>query len=372
MRPPVRAKPTTTSPTATAAAHDAATSSASNIVAGGAMRRYHAASMKINIANYSLAKAHVPNSKRIDTPTIRARGHTCWHVGVFLNGRDAEDADYVSFLYLDGVAPAAEEKTVYAQAVFSLLDIEGNPVPSYTNTTVLVNFSEEWMWGYKQFIKRETLENRQYLKDDCFSVRIHVFVMKADGKVPPSNLHQHFGDLLLSKVGADVKFQVGEKEFDARRLVLAARSPVFKAELFGRMRESTNKSAIKIDDMEEEVFEAMLTFIYTDALPETKQLDEVTMIQHLFVAADRYDLERLKLICERSLYKHIETGSVADILVLAEQHCCHQLKEACLEFLRTSSSLDEVMETDGFGYILNNCPGLVKELLSKRFPCKLG
>uniref|UniRef100_A0A0D3HDV2 Uncharacterized protein n=1 Tax=Oryza barthii TaxID=65489 RepID=A0A0D3HDV2_9ORYZ len=123
--------------------------------------------------------------------------------------------------------------------------------------------------------------------------------------------------------------------------------------------------------MEEEVFEAMLTFIYTDSLPKMKRRDEAAMAQHLLVAADRYNLERLKLICEDNLSKNIDTGSIANILLLAEKHSCHALKEACFEFLRTSRSLNAVMETDEFEYLIDTCPGVIKELMSKLISLEL-
>ncbi|KAB8112806.1 hypothetical protein EE612_051541, partial [Oryza sativa] len=50
----------------------------------------------------------------------------------------------------------------------------------------------------------------------------------------------------------------------AHRCVLAARSPVFRAELFGPMKESAATAVITVDDMEAEVFRALLAFIYTD------------------------------------------------------------------------------------------------------------
>uniref|UniRef100_A0A0A8YPK0 BPM/SPOP BACK domain-containing protein n=1 Tax=Arundo donax TaxID=35708 RepID=A0A0A8YPK0_ARUDO len=87
--------------------------------------------------------------------------------------------------------------------------------------------------------------------------------------------------------------------------------------------------------------------MYTDALPEMKEQEESAMAQHLLVAADRYSLERLKLICEDKLCKYIDTDSAATILALAKQHNCCALKEACLEFTRSLVNLDVVMETDG-------------------------
>ncbi|KAF0900454.1 hypothetical protein E2562_032062 [Oryza meyeriana var. granulata] len=49
-------------------------------------------------------------------------------------------------------------------------------------------------------------------------------------KVPPSNIIQQLGNLLESKEEADVIFDVAGETFTAHKLVLAMRSPVFKAE----------------------------------------------------------------------------------------------------------------------------------------------
>ena len=260
-----------------------------------------------------------------------------------------------------------------ASAKFSLLDQDGKMVPSYSYTTRLINFSEKRNWGYSKFIKRQVLEKSEHLRDDSFTVRFDVTVMKdihTQGTpiivVPPSDMHHQFGDLLLSKEGADVKFRVRKKTFSTHRSVLAARSPVFKKMLLGPMKEGTTTSAIPIDNMEAEVFGALLTFMYTDELPDMQEQEESEMVQHLLVAADRYNLERLKLICEEKLCKHIDTGSAATILALAEQHNCHGLKEACFDFLSASTALKAIMENDGFEYLTKNCPNILKELVSKR------
>uniref|UniRef100_A0A804P5R7 BTB domain-containing protein n=1 Tax=Zea mays TaxID=4577 RepID=A0A804P5R7_MAIZE len=55
---------------------------------------------------------------------------------------------------------------------------------------------------------------------------------------PPSDLHQHLGELLQSSDGADVTFHVSEESFTTHKIFLAARSPVFKVEFFGGMKEA--------------------------------------------------------------------------------------------------------------------------------------
>nr|XP_045088253.1 BTB/POZ and MATH domain-containing protein 2-like [Aegilops tauschii subsp. strangulata] len=182
--------------------------------------------------------------------------------------------------------------------------------------------------------------------------------------VPPSNLHLHFADLLESMDGADVTFHVGGQMFSAHRLILAARSPVFRAELLGAMKEKAG-GPIEIHDMEADVFKCLLHFIYTDSLPA--HLD-VMMASHLLVAADRYNIERLKLICEHKLRSHIDANMVATSLVLAEQHCCNGLKEACLQFLASPSNLEAMMASDGYKHLKSSCPSALKELIARLLP----
>ena len=114
-----------------------------------------------------------------------------------------------------------------------------------------------------------------------------------------------------------------------------------------------------------QVFEALLDFIYTDSLPEMEVQEEATMTKHLFEAADRYDMQRLKLICEDKLCRHLDVSNAATTLVLAEQHNCQGLKVACIEFLKSPDVLEGVMATDGFEHLTRSCPALVKELMSK-------
>ncbi|TVU09219.1 hypothetical protein EJB05_42667, partial [Eragrostis curvula] len=66
-------------------------------------------------------------------------------------------------------------------------------------------------------------------------------------------------DIFMASDLADVSFEVEGEAFKAHRLVLAARSPVFKSELFGQMAETTATS-IKIEDMTAPTFGYMLHY----------------------------------------------------------------------------------------------------------------
>ena len=74
--------------------------------------------------------------------------------------------------------------------------------------------------------------------------------------MPPSDLSKCFGKLLESGKGSDVSFEVDGEVFAAHKLVLAARSAVFKAQLFGPLKDK-NTEHIKVEDMEAPVFKVL-------------------------------------------------------------------------------------------------------------------
>ena len=262
-----------------------------------------------------------------------------------------------------------------ARAKFDLLDRDGKPLPSHTRTTTLREFYPgDVGYGIAEFVKREFLEKSEHLTNDCFKISCDVIIpheLRTEDRisslaVPPPDLDRHLGDLLVTKEGADVTFHVAGEEFSAHRFLLAARSRVFRAELWGAMKEgAATGDCVRVDDMLPQVFKALLHFVYTDSLPRMEEQEEAVMAQHLLEAADRYDMQRLRLICEDKLCRHLDVSTAATTLVLAEQHHCRALKEACIEFLVSRHALEEVMETDGFEHLVKTCPALVKEIVSK-------
>ncbi|WVZ83227.1 hypothetical protein U9M48_030396 [Paspalum notatum var. saurae] len=330
--------------------------SASAIVAD-ATSGYHI----LKISGYSRTKG-TPNGECIKSHPFTVAGHRRY-IGYYPNGGSSESQDYISlFLFLD---EDVSNKVVKAQHRFYFIDDVEEKAPSVTSESV-DSYDRYVGCGKPKFKRREELEKSKHLKDDSFMVHCDIAVINEIRTeeleeaptmtyvlVPPSDLHQHLGDLLQTEKGANVVFEVGTQTFKAHRCVLAARSPVFSAELFGQMKESDAAAgcSIRIDDMEPHVFMVLLFFVYTDSLPEnmtSKEEEQGAMLQHLLVAADRYNLERLKLICEHRLRKCIEASTLATILVLDEQHHCHGLKKACFSFLESPVNLTAVLATDAF------------------------
>jgi speckle-type POZ protein len=72
-------------------------------------------------------------------------------------------------------------------------------------------------------------------------------------------MSQHIGHLLTSGKRTDITFEVDGEMFPAHKVVLAARSPVFRAQLFGPMKDK-NMKCIKVEDMEAPVFKVLHGF----------------------------------------------------------------------------------------------------------------
>jgi len=185
--------------------------------------------------------------------------------------------------------------------------------------------------------------------------------------VHPSDLiEEHLGRLLEEGEGTDLTVEVQGESIPAHRALLASRSLVFKAELQGQMKER-NEDRIAISDMQPAVFRALLRFIYTDSLPAIDDLnmeDSLEMTRHLLVAADRYAMDRLKLICAQILSKSLDVESVTTTLALADRHNCSVLKDACIEFIVSSNKMDDVAKTQGFACLKRSWPSM---LVTKKF-----
>ncbi|CAO2162691.1 unnamed protein product [Urochloa humidicola] len=181
--------------------------------------------------------------------------------------------------------------------------------------------------------------------------------------MPAPELGNHLGRLLDSGVGTDVSLIVAGENFPAHRAVLAARSPVFKAELFGSMADATMPS-ITVQEIEPAAFKVMLQFMYTDSFPEDEELGDTPadMLQHLLAAADRFALDGLKLICSFKLIEYISVDTVSYFLVYAETYNCPELKKKCLDFFAVEKNFKKAVFTDGFVSLVQKFPSLASEL----------
>ncbi|XBH65356.1 hypothetical protein VPH35_118969 [Triticum aestivum] len=324
----------------------------------------------LTIHGYSCT--NVPTGQKISSQPFQLGGHR-WRIDYYPNGITSAVADYVS---LSLILAEDVKAAVKAKHSFCLAGEPEERKVGRLRSAPVVTYSSRgccFFNRYSTFIRREDLLKSKNLKNDSFTVRCDILVVhgyrakEAYVSVPPCDLRGDLRKLLETEKGTDVVFEVDGETVAAHRCVLAARSPVFAAELFGPMKEgkADEGGIVRVEDMNVEVFKALLCFAYTGSLPEMHKEEEDITCQHLLVAADRFDMGRLKLICEEKLCGYIDVGTVATILTLAEQHHCEGLKKACFDFLAAPTNLRAALASDGLQHLSASCPSLMAELMAR-------
>jgi len=116
-------------------------------------------------------------------------------------------------------------------------------------------------------------------------LKLHFVIDWFDCKHNPaieSQLSNDFEKLVNNKELSDFVFIVDNKEFYAHKNILSIRSNVFKTMFANHMIESQTNRCVT-NDMESDVFEELLTFIYTG-----KSAKINSMCYKLLAAAEKY------------------------------------------------------------------------------------
>lgn len=84
-----------------------------------------------------------------------------------------------------------------------------------------------------------------------------------------------------------------------------------------------SKTEIEIPDTSAEVFKSILNYIYTDDV----EFYDLSLVVNLLIESNKYNLVRLKRICEWELTKIIDQDNVIDLLHLSDIHGATDLRD---------------------------------------------
>ncbi|KAF6993868.1 hypothetical protein CFC21_010694 [Triticum aestivum] len=314
--------------------------------------------------DYELVK-HLPTGMAFYSDAVSAGGHL-WGIKFFPSGEYEADEEYVS-IFLEHMSKSRSVGVIFE--VF-MMGRDSKPSMSLSHIRRLCQTFEIMedkdssdCWGWGKFLERTTLE-KDYLTGRHVTFACAIMIIDDSCvPVPPSDIGTHLGRLLDHADGTDVSFIVDNETFHAHRAVLAARSPVFRAELFGPMSEATMPS-ITLHDITPATFKVMLRFIYTDELPLEDELEDSSteMFQNLLAAADRYALDRLKIVCAQKLWDKVSVDTVATILAWAETYNCQELKNRCIDFFVVEENFKKAIFTDGYALLVLKFPEIIAEM----------
>ncbi|KAH9364044.1 hypothetical protein HPB48_016382 [Haemaphysalis longicornis] len=317
------------------------------------------------IHDFSLRRQET--GQNIESPTFSTKGpgNRYWRLQLYPNGFNEESKDFVSLYVRDAAADDCKDKYPIDYK-FAVID-EGGHKASLQEWTCY--FSKGGSWGFAKFIEKAYLltGTDHLLPNDKLTVYCEVLGFidskivstrntPGEIQIPGRRLSQDSGHLLSSRRFSDVVFSVEGEDIHAHKNILAARSPVFAAMFENDMKEK-EQGRVEIPDCRFEVFREVVEFIYTGDAPKLDQ-----MAEQVLVAANKYDLTRLKAMCEVVLCKKLSVRRAAEILVYADMHNAQQLKAKAIDFIKVHAS--EVLETDGWKEMEIEKAHLVAEVLS--------
>ncbi|XP_057319020.1 speckle-type POZ protein B-like [Microplitis mediator] len=221
--------------------------------------------------------------------------------------------------------------------------------------------------GYLKFLEiQQLLDNRDdFLPNETLTICVELtvyddyksFTAKLPLQIPQRQMTDDFKELYDSNTNCDVILVVGNEKFKAHKIILSARSPVFLAMFTNEMKENRDNE-IAIPDMDPKIFEKMLEFIYTD---NVNDLDSNSV--HLLEAADKYQLLKLKSLCEESLSKSASIDNAIKLMILADLHNANQLFENVLESI--IRNIEDVIKTPAYKVLEDLYPLLFSKFIKK-------
>jgi speckle-type POZ protein len=321
----------------------------------------------------------------ISSSSIEVGGYS-WCLQYYPDGDSREQSNGFVGVYLELLTKNVDVKALYEFRLVDLTTAGAPPsviyqlqVPRTFNTVDASTNQHAFGLISNKYLKRSELEASVYLRDDRLVIECEFIVFNEPLVVETKrtttvvdtlhrNLSLDFANLLESKEGADVTFEVQGEVVPAHTVVLAARSPVFKAQFYGPLKEEIGESHVTVHDMQPAVFKALLYFIYADAMsPSIDGLDEKEeLTKHLLVAGDRYDVQGLRSLCETKLCENLDVSTVATTLAFADQNHCEKLKDACIEFMVSNIKLEDLFASNGYEDLKSSCPAVFIDLYERK------
>merc|ERR1719354_1216876 len=123
------------------------------------------------------------------------------------------------------------------------------------------------------------------------------------------------------------------------------------------MKEKKTK-IVAIDDFKAEVVSEMLNYIYTGFVSD-KDIGEIGT--ELLAAADKYQLDLLKNICEERLCSTLKVTNCVEYLVVGDMYQTFKLRKRATEV--AVKNIDTIMDTDVFKDLFKQKPELAWEVM---------
>lgn len=154
---------------------------------------------------------------------------------------------------------------------------------------------------------------------------------------------------------SDVTFLIENEPIYAHKAILAQRSQHFAAMFRSGMRESSERT-IPIPNISRTVFLLLLEYLYTDSV----KIDVENSVA-LYIAADLYNLDRLRDMCSFVVRRNLNPENAGPLLEEATTNHCQALKDICMKYV--VENFDVVSKSEGISKVSH---AVLLEILSQR------
>ncbi|XP_044010047.1 flocculation protein FLO11-like [Aphidius gifuensis] len=283
-----------------------------------------------------------------------------WRFDIYPNGYYDSSMDFVGLKInlLDDKRPDNVQVTMK----ISILNSYDNPVHTVGKNAMTITIPETGIIYCPNFLnKQEIINNSSCILSNgnlkiLFEIGTLIGTSTKSKKIkqaysPKDQLRDQIFKYFNSEKLSDVVIEVDESEIKAHKLILSTQSPIFAA----MFDEEINKNRIKIDDMKLDVAKQLLEFIYTNKKPT--RINEFTT--ELIIAAQKYQIAELRIMCEEILLDSLSFDNAIKILLLAHKHDINKLKDFVIEFIQANGS---ILKSNEFKDLENEHPALAMEV----------
>lgn len=146
-----------------------------------------------------------------------------------------------------------------------------------------------------------------------------------------------------------------ESSFKCHKIILSLRSRVFER-MFLHNTTENKRNEVSIPDISPTVMQNLLNFIYTDDVKEEMISEE------LLYAADKYEINRLKAMCEKALASKMTIAKAIDISIAAHLQGSKTFEEETIRYM--AKNWGKIRATKEYEKV-KQYPDLLLKILSK-------
>jgi len=279
-------------------------------------------------------------------------------INLYPNGRNEEEGGFVSLFLRNDNSIQLEVMCEF------VLGIKNNYKHNFSFNKINPNSG----YGFPKMYSHDQIINKNILDDEKLEIQA-VITFKGKVKNISHQVVETEEITETAKVGVDLfkafenqefcDFEIfcEDKSIKCHKVVLASRSPVFRAMLLNDMEESSTQK-VEPKNFDFNTMYLVLKFIYKGEI-EPPMLDRHA--ESIFKAADYYEINDLKKSCEKTLMKQLSIKNMLELYVLADMYKASDLKSATKKLIVANSK--ELLKQNDWKNKLNNSNHLVFEIL---------